>query len=89
MKTAFLREKDSVDSGSYDLDANVLSPPTNSDAHNWFDKDQQLNTVDSWVELWDYAGGNSFRGFVAGTGEEKCLFVFFNPDSMSKDLKQA
>lgn len=90
MKTVFLREKDSVDSGSYDLDAQAQSPPRSSgDVHNnYFDQDQK-SMVSEWLELWDYAGGNSFRGFVGGTGDERCLFTFFDPSLVSKDLKQA
>ena len=89
MTIVFLREKDSVESGSYDLDAHAQSPPCSSgDAPNWFDEDQK-SSVGSWCELWDYAGGNSFRGFVAGMGDEKCLFTFFHPTSVAKDLKKA
>ena len=90
MKTVFLREKDSVDSGSYDLDAQAQSPPLSSgDVHsNYFDQDQK-SMVTEWCELWDYAGGNSFRGFVAGTGDERCLFTFFDPSLVTRDLKQA
>lgn len=93
MKTVFLREKDSVDSGSYDLDAHAQqSPPRGAgDVQNnmgYFYEDPKSN-VTEWLELWDYAGGNSFRGFVAGTGDEKCLFAFFDPATVSNDLKPA
>ena len=43
--------------------------------------------VDSWVEVWDYAGGNMFRGFVAGEGEKRSLFVFFGQGAVGKELK--
>lgn len=91
MKTVFLREKDSVDSGSYDLDASfaVQSPPMQGDSYGILDQAGQVTGISAWLELWDYAGGNAFRGFVAGTGDEKCLFTFFDPESMTKDLKQA
>ncbi|KAK4450210.1 ornithine decarboxylase antizyme-domain-containing protein [Podospora aff. communis PSN243] len=48
-------------------------------------------SVLSWLEIWDYAGGSSFRAFVAedATGEEKSLFVFFDAHVMGRDLKQA
>ena len=44
-----------------------------------------------WLEIWDYAGGSSFRGFVAEdtTRETKSLFVFFDAHSITRDLKQA
>jgi len=49
--------------------------------------------VAAWLEIWDYAGGNSFRGFVAATGDgggpEKTLFVFFDAGVVGRDLKQA
>jgi hypothetical protein len=44
-----------------------------------------------WLEIWDYAGGASFRGFVAedARGETKSLFIFFDEHSITRDLKQA
>jgi hypothetical protein len=44
-----------------------------------------------WLEIWDYAGGSSFRGFVAEDArrETKSLFVFFDAHSITRDLKQA
>jgi hypothetical protein len=44
-----------------------------------------------WLEIWDYAGGSSFRGFVAedASRETKSLFVFFDAHSITRDLKQA
>jgi hypothetical protein len=48
-------------------------------------------SVRGWLEIWDYAGGSSFRGFVAEdvSQETKSLFVFFDVHSISRDLKQA
>ncbi|KAL2169528.1 hypothetical protein VTG60DRAFT_5921 [Thermothelomyces hinnuleus] len=45
----------------------------------------------SWLEIWDYAGGSSFRGFVAcdARRETRSLFVFFDAHSITHDLKQA
>jgi len=86
MKTVFLGERDSVASGSYDLGASACSPPDEGlDAQCYYENQQ----ISSWVELWDYAGGCSFRGFVAGTGDERCLFTFFDPSVVTRDLKQA
>ncbi|KAL2173670.1 ornithine decarboxylase antizyme-domain-containing protein [Thermothelomyces heterothallicus CBS 202.75] len=45
----------------------------------------------SWLEIWDYAGGSSFRGFVAcdTRRETRSLFVFLDAHSITRDLKQA
>lgn len=48
--------------------------------------------VGAWLEIWDYAGGNSFRAFLAedgGATDEKSLFVFFDANVLGRDLKQA
>jgi len=66
-----------------DLDADVHS-----------EKDIQISQgngngiVDAWFEVWDYVGGASFRGFVAGPENERCLFTFFDATVIGKDLKQ-
>lgn len=44
----------------------------------------------AWMEVWDYAGGASFRAFIADDGEEKSLFVFFDIEGvLGRDLKKA
>lgn len=43
--------------------------------------------VSEWVEIWDYAGGLRFRGFVADRDGERALFIFFDQEVMGKDLK--
>ena len=46
--------------------------------------------VENWIEVWDYAGGASFRAFVADNGDEKSLFVFFDIEGvLGRDLKKA
>ncbi|CCC13439.1 hypothetical protein SMACR_12076 [Sordaria macrospora] len=53
---------------------------------------QQHSRVDSWIELWDYVGGTSFRGVVAEDMEtgEKTLMIFFDGQSVEgRDLKKA
>lgn len=47
--------------------------------------------IQGWLEIWDYAGGSSFRGFVAwdASRDIRSLFVFFDAHSVSRDLKQA
>jgi Ornithine decarboxylase antizyme len=75
MKSVFLGERDADDSGSIAMETFHYS------------SDHNTNRVSSWLEVWDYAGGCSFRGFVANTGTEKCLFTFFNSDVVGRDLK--
>lgn len=43
--------------------------------------------VKQWVEVWDYAGGAHFRGFVASDEDERALFVFFDNGVIGNDLK--
>ncbi|KAI0451040.1 ornithine decarboxylase antizyme-domain-containing protein [Xylaria acuta] len=45
--------------------------------------------IKGWMEFWDYAGGVSFRAFVAENGDEKSLFAFFDSGLVGRDLKQA
>ncbi|PHH83346.1 hypothetical protein CDD82_1859 [Ophiocordyceps australis] len=46
--------------------------------------------VDTWLEVWDYAGGASFRAFVAENGQDKSLFIFFDIQGVTgRDLKKA
>jgi hypothetical protein len=45
--------------------------------------------VTGWMEIWDYAGGNSFRAFVAENMGERNLFVFFDANVLGRDLKKA
>lgn len=47
------------------------------------------HTVVQWLEIWDYAGGAMFRGFVTqGVGGEQTLYVFFERGVIGRDLKQ-
>lgn len=75
MKTVFLGERDAAEDGSIEMETFHYS------------SDHNVSQVNSWLEIWDYAGGCSFRGFVAGIGTEKCLFVFFTCDIVGHDLK--
>lgn len=45
------------------------------------------NLVSEWIEIWDYVGGLRFRGFLAGHGDQRSLFAFFDDAVMGKDLK--
>jgi hypothetical protein len=43
--------------------------------------------VTEWLEMWDYVGGNRFRGFVAEREDEKAMFIFFDQSVVEGDLK--
>ncbi|CAK7226895.1 hypothetical protein SBRCBS47491_006383 [Sporothrix bragantina] len=46
----------------------------------------------AWLELWDFVGCGSFRGFLAGdplSPGEQSLFAFFDASVLSRDLKRA
>jgi len=43
--------------------------------------------VREYVEMWDYAGGLRFRGFVAEAHGERSLFAFFDQQVIGEDLK--
>jgi len=58
------------------------------EVHNIHNEIIGQGTVSAWFELWDYVGGASFRGFVAGEGSERCLFTFFDAAIVGRDLKQ-
>lgn len=47
----------------------------------------QAGLVSEYVEVFDYAGGLRFRGFVAEKGDERALFIFFDQEVMARDLK--
>lgn len=88
MKTVFLGERDAIGNGFIGSRANACSPPDESvDTHHYF-SNQTTSQVNSWVEVWDYAGGCSCKGFVAGIREEKTLFVFFDSAVIGQDMKQ-
>lgn len=73
------------------MGANAHSPPDESvDAYNnYFGKVRTAGqNVDAWLEVWDYAGGCSFRAFVGGNGDQKSLFAFFDSTVIERVLKQ-
>ncbi|KAI9826191.1 MAG: hypothetical protein M1826_006706 [Phylliscum demangeonii] len=46
--------------------------------------------VCDWLEIWDYVGGGSFRGFVAESSNvdhERHMFVFLERPAIGSDLK--
>jgi len=91
MKTVFLGEEGQRGSnGSIVMGASAYSTPDDSpNAYNsYFQQGQNDPPIDAWLEVWDYAGGCSFRGFVGGKGEDKSLFAFFDSAVVGRDLKQ-
>lgn len=49
----------------------------------------EVASVSAWLEIWDFAGGASFRAFAADDGQQKSLFVFFDGNVVGIDLKKA
>ena len=50
-----------------------------------------VGIISAWLEIWDYAGGSSFRAFVSedAAAGDKSMFVFFDAHILGRDLKQA
>jgi hypothetical protein len=48
--------------------------------------DHQASVTD-WLEIWDYVGGATFRGYIAEHQGERSMFVFFDSGVLSSDLK--
>jgi len=63
----------------------VMTPTTTESEPDGFVERRGL--VGMWIEVWDYAGGARFRGFVAGDGEDRAMFVFFDDGVVGSDLK--
>ncbi|KAI9048589.1 hypothetical protein LZ554_007422 [Drepanopeziza brunnea f. sp. 'monogermtubi'] len=91
MNGVFLGEGGKASSnGSIGMGANAYSPPDESadTYNNYFARRPTPQAIDAWIEIWDYAGGCSFRGFVGGEGDKKSLFAFFDSAVVGRDLKQ-
>ncbi|KAJ5150964.1 uncharacterized protein N7482_010216 [Penicillium canariense] len=43
--------------------------------------------IQRWIEVWDYSGDAIYRGFVAGEGDERTLFVFLEDGALGHGLK--
>ena len=89
MKPVFLGEEGYARHGSIGMGANASPPSEGVDVHFRQNKGGPTQVIDAWLEIWDYAGGCSFRGFVGGNGADKSLFAFFDTSVVSRDLKQA
>ena len=97
MKTAFRGERNPSMNGSGLSGALLPTPPPDDHFPASFHHGNNTKPspgcgfeVDAWMEVWDYAGGASFRAFIANNGEEKTLFVFFDIEgTLGRDLKKA
>ncbi|KYK60544.1 ornithine decarboxylase antizyme [Drechmeria coniospora] len=96
MKTVFHGEGNQSMNGSGLSGAYLQTPPPEEhialelNGHDVSSPHARAFEIDSWMEVWDYAGGASFRAFVAHNGHERSLFVFFDVQgSVGRDLKRA
>ncbi|KJZ76294.1 hypothetical protein HIM_04376 [Hirsutella minnesotensis 3608] len=94
MKTVFFGERNLSMNGSRLSGAYLQTPPPENCISKALDDGVDCEAsgfeVDTCLEVWDYAGGASFRAFVANNGHEKSLFVFFEVQGvMGRDLKRA
>lgn len=79
------------------LDAGVkaglaqMTPPDEEIDVSGYLEDGVESLVREWIEMWDYTGGAQFRGFTAERPKDgfRSLFVFFEVDTVGKELKQA
>jgi len=62
--------------------------PTPSPSPNTRRYSETEGLIREYVEVWDYAGGARFRGFVAEKEDERAMFVFFDNEVIGKDLKK-
>lgn len=81
--------------GRHDSAALLPTPPSSIGPDGFIDDDDLSRNVSSfpafvseWIEIWDYAGGVRFRGFVAERNSMRALFIFFDRSVIGKDLKQ-
>lgn len=102
MKAVFQGERDMAGnvSGLTGVHSSVLTPPPDdyptppSSFSSTYSGRYVLPPVSAvgWMEFWDYAGGTSFRAFVAEEDNgDKSLFAFFDNSLVNdgRDLKQA
>ncbi|KAI9167743.1 ornithine decarboxylase antizyme [Paramyrothecium foliicola] len=94
MKAVFLGERNPPKHGSGLSAAYMQTPPPDDQFLAQPRRGSEVKPhgfdIDAWLEVWDYAGGASFRAFVANDGEEKSLFVFFDIEGvLGRDLKRA
>lgn len=92
MSTVFLGENKTASNGSIVMGANAHSPSDESvnaySSIGYFGTSKSGQQIGAWLEIWDYVGGCSFRGFVSGQGGHNTLFAFFDSSVVGRDLKQ-
>lgn len=68
-----------------DVQAPLPSPSPSADSA--IDLAGPTGAVTEWVEIWEYAAGLRFRGFVSEKAGLRSLFVFFDKSVIGPDLK--
>ncbi|KAF6825612.1 hypothetical protein CPLU01_10190 [Colletotrichum plurivorum] len=100
MRAVFRGERNAAPSGSgltgaYNNDHYLQTPPSDQDlaVQSRFGGREGVKPppcpATAWLEVWDFAGGASFRAFVADDGAEKSLFALFDRNVNGRDLKPA
>lgn len=103
LKTTFLGEgdldfQDSLAMGAHinssnNIHSNIgqyamgsISPPLSSSLSSSSSKSSKRLLTD-WLEVYDYAGGARFRGFIEDGGHSRSMFAFFDKSVLGNDLK--
>ncbi|CZT14270.1 related to ornithine decarboxylase antizyme [Ramularia collo-cygni] len=62
--------------------------PTPSSSPDGYDYPHPGGVLKEYLEVYEYAGGARFRGFVAEKGDMRTMFIFFDQEVIEMDLKQ-
>lgn len=94
MRAVFQGERNAVGNDSCLTGVNGMLTPPDHDSlipPSSLPRNALTHAVDvkGWMEFWDYAGGASFRAFVAEKYTQKTLFAFFDSGLVGQDLKPA
>jgi len=72
----------------YGIDARRYSDSsTDSDKPEMVRFDEAKGAITDYIEMWDYVGGISFRGFIAEKEDQRVMFVFFDESAIKGDVK--
>ncbi|KAH0294043.1 hypothetical protein KCU62_g776, partial [Aureobasidium sp. EXF-3399] len=77
--------RNNINKTSIDRSAPLPSPSPSADSA--IDMAVPNSAVREWVEIWEYAAGLRFRGFVSDKNGLSTLFVFFDKSVIGPDLK--
>ena len=69
------------------IDRSAPLPSPSPSADSAIDMAVPNSAVREWVEIWEYAAGLRFRGFVSDKNGLSTLFVFFDKSVIGPDLK--